>query len=251
VLIEEDNMRFQDKVVIVTGGAQGIGYEIALQFAKERARLAIFDVNEEQLNQALTNLKVHSQVLGLKVDVTNLEEVEKNINKIIDNFGRVDILVNNAGITRDNLLLRLSENDWDRVISVNLKGAFNCVKAVSKPMIKQRYGKIINISSVIGIMGNAGQVNYAASKAGLIGVTKSLAKELGSRNITVNAVAPGYIRTAMTDKLDDKIKERMFQLIPLGRFGEASDVAKAVLFLASSDADYITSQVLVVDGGLV
>ncbi|MDP2924312.1 MAG: 3-oxoacyl-[acyl-carrier-protein] reductase [Candidatus Omnitrophota bacterium] len=244
-------MRFQGKVALVTGGAQGIGKEIVLQFSKEGAKLVIFDVNEESLSQAAKDLSAYCEVLALKVDVTSLEEVEKNINKIIDNFGRVDILVNNAGITRDNLLLRLSESDWDKVLSVNLKGAFNCIKAISRPMVKQRYGKIINISSVIGIMGNAGQVNYAASKAGLIGVTKSLAKELGSRNITVNAVAPGYIRTAMTDKLDEKIKEKMFQLIPLGRFGEPSDVAKAVLFLASSDADYITSQVLVVDGGLV
>ena len=244
-------MRFQDKVVIVTGGAQGIGKEIALHFAKEKATVVIFDLNEVQLEEAVKELKIHSQVLALKVDVTNLSDVEINVNKIIDNFKRVDILINNAGITKDNLLLRLSENDWDKVIAVNLKGAFNCIKALSKFMVKQRYGKIVNISSVIGIMGNAGQVNYAASKAGLIGVTKSLAKELGSRNITVNAVAPGYIKTAMTDKLDDKIKEEMFKRIPLGRFGEPSDVAKGVLFLASSDADYITSQVLVVDGGLV
>ena len=244
-------MRFQDKVVIVTGGAQGIGKEIALQFAKEKATIVIFDLNDAQLEETTKELKAYSQALGLKVDVTNSLEVEINVNKIIDNFKRVDILVNNAGITKDNLLLRLSENDWDKVIAVNLKGAFNCIKVLSKFMVKQRYGKIVNISSVIGIMGNAGQVNYAASKAGLISVTKSLAKELGSRNITVNAVAPGYIKTAMTDKLDDRIKEEMFKRIPLGRFGEPSDVAKSVLFLASSDADYITSQVLVVDGGLI
>jgi len=244
-------MRFQDKVVIVTGGAQGIGKEIALQFAKEKATIVIFDLNDALLEETTKELKAYSQALALKVDVTNMVEVEINVNKIIDNFKRVDILVNNAGITKDNLLLRLSENDWDKVIAVNLKGAFNCIKVLSKFMVKQRYGKIVNISSVIGIMGNAGQVNYAASKAGLIGVTKSLAKELGSRNITVNAVAPGYIKTAMTDKLDDRIKEEMFKRIPLGRFGEPSDVAKSVLFLASSDADYITSQVLVVDGGLI
>ena len=244
-------MRFADKVVIVTGGAQGIGKEIALQFAKEKAKVIIFDLNDEQLAATEAELKTYSEATALKVDVTNLEEAEKNVNKIIDNFKRVDILVNNAGITRDNLLLRLSENDWDKVITVNLKGAFNCMKAVSRFMVKQRYGKIVNISSVIGIMGNAGQINYAASKAGLIGVTKSLAKELGSRNVTVNAVAPGYIKTAMTDKLDDRVKEEMFKRIPLGRFGEPSDVAKAVLFLASPDADYITSQVLVVDGGLI
>lgn len=244
-------MRFQDKVALVTGGAQGIGKEIALQFAQEKAKVALFDVNEEQLKSAVEELQKHTQTIGFKVDVTNLEEVEKNVNKVIDNFGRVDILVNNAGITRDNLLLRLSENDWDKVLGVNLKGAFNCIKIVSRLMLKQRYGKIVNISSVIGIMGNAGQVNYAASKAGLIGVTKSLAKELGSRNITVNAVAPGYIKTQMTDKLDEKIKEKMLQMIPLARLGEPRDVAKAVLFLSSADADYITSQVLVVDGGLI
>ncbi len=244
-------MHFENKVVIVTGGAQGIGKEIALQFAKEKATVIIFDLNDAQLEETAKELNVHSRAQGFRVDVTNMAEVEINVNKIIDNFKRVDILINNAGITKDNLLLRLSENDWDKVIAVNLKGAFNCIKALSRHMLKARYGKIVNISSVIGIMGNAGQVNYAASKAGLIGVTKSLAKELGSRNITVNAVAPGYIKTAMTDKLDDKIKEEMFKRIPLGRFGEPSDVAKAVLFLASSDADYITSQVLVVDGGLV
>ena len=244
-------MRFTDKVVIVTGGAQGIGKEIALQFAKEKAKVIIFDLNDEQLAATESELKAYCEATALKVDVTNLEEAEKNVNKIIDNFKRIDILVNNAGITRDNLLLRLSESDWDKVLTVNLKGAFNCIKAVSRFMVKQRYGKIVNISSIIGIMGNAGQINYAASKAGLIGVTKSLAKELGSRNITVNAVAPGYIKTAMTDKLNDSIKEEMFKRIPLGRFGEPSDVAKAVLFLASSDADYITSHVLVVDGGLI
>jgi 3-oxoacyl-[acyl-carrier protein] reductase len=244
-------MRFQNKVVLITGGAQGIGKEIALHFAKEKAKVVLFDMVEEKLNETVKEISVYTQAMGLKVDVTKLEEVEKNINKIIDNFGRVDILVNNAGITRDNLLLRLSENDWDSVLAVNLKGAFNCVKTVIKPMVKQRYGKIVNISSIIGIMGNPGQINYAASKAGLIGITKSLAKEVGSRNINVNAVAPGYIRTAMTDKLEDKYKQEMFKRIPLAKFGEPADVAKAVLFLASADADYITGQVLVVDGGLV
>ena len=244
-------MRFKDKVVVVTGAAQGIGKEIALEFAKEGAKVAIFDLNKEQLEATTKELSTHSQALGLVVNVTDLEDVQRNINKIIDNFSRVDIVINNAGITRDNLVLRLSESDWDKVIEVNLKGAFNVVKASIKPMVKQRYGRIVNISSIIGIMGNPGQLNYAASKAGLIGLTKTLAKELGGRNITVNAVAPGYIRTAMTEALDDKVKEQMFERIPLGRFGEPADVAKAVLFLTSSDADYITGQVLVVDGGLV
>jgi len=244
-------MRFQDKVVVVTGGGQGIGKEIALNFALEGAKLAVLDVNDVELSAVVKELSNHTQACGYKVDVTKLADVETVFNKIIDNFGRVDILINNAGITRDNLVLRISESDWDAVLNVNLKGAFNCVKAVVKPMVKQRYGKIVNISSVIGIMGNPGQINYAASKAGLIGITKTLAKELGSRNICVNAVAPGYIQTAMTDKLPDAVKQEMFKRIPMGRFGEPKDVAKAVLFLASGEADYVTGQVLVVDGGLV
>lgn len=244
-------MRFQDKIVVVTGGAQGIGKEIAVGFAKEKAKVVIFDVNDEQLEQTVGELKGYTEAALAKVDVTNLGEVEKNINKIIDNFGRVDILVNNAGITRDNLFLRLSESDWDKVLAVNLKGAFNCVKAVNRAMLKQRSGKIINISSIIGIVGNFGQANYAASKAGMIGLTKSLAREFGARGVNVNAVAPGYIRTAMTEKLDERIKEEMLKRIPLARMGEPGDVAKAVLFLASSDADYITGQVIVVDGGMI
>ena len=244
-------MRFKDKIAIITGGAQGIGKEIALEFAKQGAKVVIFDLSQDQLNETVKQLNTLSESQGFKVDVTDLEEVQKSINKAIDNFGRIDILINNAGITKDSLILRLSENDWDKVLEVNLKGAFNTTKTAVKYMVKQRYGRIINISSVIGIMGNPGQVNYAASKAGLIGITKTLAKELGVRGITVNAIAPGYIKTAMTNKLDDKVKEEMFKRIPLGRFGEPSDVAKAALFLASSDADYITGQVLVVDGGLV
>lgn len=244
-------MSFEDKVVLVTGGAQGIGKEIALEFAKQKAKVVLFDVNAQVLNAAVEEIKQYSQCQAFTVDVTNLAEVEVNINKIIDNLGRVDILINNAGVTRDNIILRLSEKDWDMVLGVNLKGAFNCIKALSKFMVKNRSGKIINISSVIGIMGNPGQVNYAASKAGLIGITKTLAKELGSRGITVNAVAPGYIKTAMTDQLDDKVKDYMLDRIPLGRFGQPLDVAKAVMFLASTDAEYITGQVLVVDGGLV
>ncbi|OPX29823.1 MAG: beta-ketoacyl-ACP reductase [Candidatus Omnitrophica bacterium 4484_171] len=244
-------MRFEGKVVIVTGGAQGIGKEIALGFSKEKAKVVIFDVDKESLARAEKELNSYSEVRGLLVDVVSLEDVEKNINKVIDKFSRVDILVNNAGITRDNLVLRLSENDWDKVLAVNLKGAFNCIKASVKFMVKQRYGRIVNISSIIGIMGNPGQVNYGASKAALIGITRTLSKELGSRNITVNAIAPGYIDTAMTQKLDDKVKNEMFARIPLRRFGKPSDVANAVLFMASNDASYINGQVLVVDGGLM
>ena len=244
-------MRFEGKVVIVTGGAQGIGKEIALGFSKEKAKVVIFDVNRDSLAQTEKELSAYSEALGLPVDVVSLDDVEKNINKVIDKFSRVDILVNNAGITRDSLVLRLSENDWDKVLAVNLKGAFNCIKSSAKFMVKQRYGRIINISSIIGIMGNPGQVNYGASKAALIGVTKTLSKELGSRNITVNAIAPGYIDTAMTQRLGDKVKEEMFSRIPLRRFGTPSDVANAVLFMASNDASYINGQVLVVDGGLM
>ena len=244
-------MRFQDKVAIVTGGAQGIGKEIALEFVRGKAKVVLFDVNEAVLAQTKQELSQYSEVEIARVDVTNLANVEENINKVVDKLGRVDILVNNAGITRDNLMLRLSESDWDSVIAVNLKGTFNCAKVVSRIMLKQRTGKIINISSVIGVMGNAGQINYSASKAGVIGITKSLAKEIGSRNITVNAVAPGYIKTAMTDKLDPKYTEALLARIPLGHMGMPADVAKAVAFLASSDADYITGQVLVVDGGMI
>ncbi len=244
-------MKFKDKVVIVTGGAQGIGREIALEFSRQGAKVAIFDINPDTLLGTETELKKMGEAASFVVNVVSLSDVEKNVNKVIDKFSRVDILVNNAGITRDNLALRLSESDWDSVLAVNLKGAFNCVKATMKSMVKQRYGRIVNISSVIGIMGNPGQLNYAASKAGLIGLTKTLAKELGSRNVTVNAVAPGYIQTKMTDVLDEKVKEQMLSRIPLKKMGTPQDVAKAVSFLASADADYITGQVLVVDGGLI
>ncbi|MCD6228022.1 MAG: 3-oxoacyl-[acyl-carrier-protein] reductase [Candidatus Omnitrophica bacterium] len=242
-------MEFREGVAIVTGGAQGIGKEISKHFLNRGVCVAVFDVNSTLLTQVKEELN-SPNLLTFCVDVTKLEEVENNVNKVIDKAGKVDILVNNAGITRDNLILRLSEEDWDKVLEVNLKGAFNCTKAVLRYMVKQRYGKIINISSIIGLIGNVGQANYGASKAGLIGFTKSLAKELGSRNICINCVAPGFIKTAMTDRLSDKVKEKMLERIPLNRFGTPTDVAGAVLFLASSLADYITGQVLVVDGGM-
>ena len=241
----------EGKTVLITGAAQGIGRQIALYFAKQKARVVLFDLNEEGLKEAKTELERYSECQYYAIDVTDGQQVEETINKIIDKFSKIDILVNNAGITRDNLTLRLSENDWDKVLGVNLKGAFLCSKSCAKYMIKQRYGKIINISSIIGIVGNAGQINYSASKAGLIGLTKSLAKELGSRNICVNAVAPGYIQTKMTDILPAKVKEEMLKRIPLNRFGTPSDVSGTVLFLAQEAANYITGQILIVDGGMI
>jgi len=244
-------MNFEGKVVLVTGAAQGIGREIALSFAREKAKVVLFDLQEEKLASVQKELSSYSEIVYFAVDVTDLPKVEEAVNKIIDKFSRIDILVNNAGITRDNLILRLKEEDWDKVIAINLKGVFNCSKAVARFMLKQRAGKIVNISSVIGIMGNAGQTNYGASKAGIIGFTKSLAKELGPRGICVNAVAPGYIQTAMTDKLPEEVKKKMLAMIPLGRFGKPEDIAAAVLFLASEASSYITGKVLTVDGGML
>ena len=245
-------MKLQGKVALVTGGARGIGRAIALKFAQEGADVAVCDVNKALAQATCAEIEaLGRKALALEADVTVFVKAKETVNKILDKLGKVDILVNNAGITRDNLLLRMSDAEWDAVLNVNLKGAFNCIKAVSRPMIKQRSGKIVNIASIIGIIGNAGQANYAASKAGLIALTKSAAKELASRNITINAVAPGFIQTEMTAKLPDEYKEKMKQAIPLNKFGTPDDVAEACLFLASSDADYITGQTIVVDGGRV
>jgi 3-oxoacyl-[acyl-carrier protein] reductase len=245
-------MIFKDRVCLVTGGARGIGREIALAFAKAGSDIALCDVNPEALDAA----KKEIEALGRKaetfvVDVTNLSQVEDMINKTLDKFQKIDILINNAGITRDALIVRMSEQDFDSVIAVNLKGTFNCTKAVSKVMMKQRYGKIVSIASIIGMMGNAGQANYAASKAGIIGITKSVAKELASRNVNVNAIAPGFIETDMTAKLPENVKAQMLSLIPLNRFGKASDVAELAMFLASDASSYITGQVIKIDGGMV
>lgn len=242
---------FRGKVIVITGGAQGIGKQIASDFLEQGACLNIFDVNADILQAAKSDLSTNREVDTFVVDVTNLARVEEAVDKIIDKYGKIDILVNNAGITRDNLLIRLKEEDWDAVLAVNLKGVYNCSKAVLKYMVKKRAGKIINISSVIALMGNPGQANYGASKAAIIGFTKSLAKEVASRNICVNAIAPGYIQTAMTDKLSDEVKNKMLEVIPMRRFGEATDVSNLALFLASSYTDYITGKVIVVDGGMV
>jgi 3-oxoacyl-[acyl-carrier protein] reductase len=250
--MEGDFMDLKGKVAFVTGGAQGIGKEIAVAFARHSADLIIGDINQSVLESTVRELRqLGGKADGYMLDVSSMASCEEAVKKAIDKFGRIDILVNNAGITRDNLLLRMSEEDFDRVIRINLKGTFNCTKVLSRVMMKQRYGRIINIASVIGLIGNAGQVNYAASKAGIIGVTKSVAKELASRNVTVNAIAPGFIRTEMTDVLPEEVRAKMLETIPLKRPGMPADVANAALFLASEYSSYITGQVLVVDGGMV
>ncbi len=244
-------MKLEGKVALVTGGARGIGREIALLFAKEGADVVICDVNLETASATQKEIEaLGRRSMSFQTDVTLLKSIEEMVNLVLDNFKHLDILVNNAGITKDNLLLRMSEEDWDKVLAVNLKGVFNCTKAVSRSMIKQRYGKIINIASIIGIMGNAGQANYAASKGGIISFTNSIARELPSRHVNANAVAPGFIQTAMTDKLTQEQRTAMLANIPLNRLGVPGDVAQACLFLASSESDYITGQTIVVDGGM-
>ena len=242
----------EGKIALVTGGARGIGREIALHFAAQGANVAICDVNLEQAEQTLQDIKkLGREGLALKTDVTDIKDVQVMVDKILDKLGKLDILINNAGVTKDGLILRMSEEDWDKVIAVNLKGAFLCTKVVAKVMLKQRFGKIVNLASIIGIMGNAGQANYAASKAGIIGLTKSVAKELAARGICVNAIAPGFIKTEMTAKLSEDVQKKMLQAIPLGRFGEPKDVADLALFLSSESSSYITGQVIKIDGGML
>ncbi|MDI6807662.1 MAG: 3-oxoacyl-[acyl-carrier-protein] reductase [Candidatus Eisenbacteria bacterium] len=238
------------KTVIVTGGAQGIGKAICLSFAGEGANVVVADMNGEEGQRTADEIKkIGTGGHFCKVDVSRSEESEGLAEEAERTFSPVHILVNNAGVTRDSLLLRMSESDWDLVINVNLKGTFNCTRAVLKQMARQRYGRIVNITSVVGMRGNAGQANYSASKAGIIGFTKSVAKEVASRGITVNAIAPGFIDTPMTQALSEKAREDLFRLIPGGQAGAPQDVANAVLFFASNEASYITGQVLNVDGG--
>lgn len=244
-------MKLSQKVAVITGAARGIGRAIAETMAEEGAKIVLADLLPE-VQQTAEDLKARGfDVIAVMGNVSKTEDAESLINEALKTYGRIDILVNNAGITRDNLLMRMSEEDWDAVLTVNLKGTFNVTKAAVRSLIKQRSGSIINIASVIGLMGNAGQANYAASKAGVIAFTKSMAKELGARTIRVNAIAPGFIRSKMTEILTDDVKNSMLKAIPLGVFGEPENVAKAAVFLASDDANYITGQVLQVDGGMV
>jgi len=245
-------MNLKDKVALVTGSARGIGREIALTLAREGADLLLTDIDEAGIAQLAQEIKaLGNKALAVKADVADPLAVEELVAKGMAEFGRLDILVNNAGIARDNLIIRMKDEEWDQVLTVNLKSAFLLSRAVGKIMLKQKSGRIVNISSVVGLMGNPGQVNYAASKAGLIGFTKSLARELASRGITVNAVAPGFIQTAMTDKLPPEARDRLAAAIPLGFLGESRDVAQAVAFLAGDSARYLTGQVINVDGGMV
>ena len=244
-------MELIGKVALITGGAQGIGKAIALLLARNGADIVVTDVNLERAEETSGEIQaLGRKSMALKADVSRLAEVDALVQTVVEKFGRIDILVNNAGIARDKLILRMTEEDWDAVLGVNLKGTFNCTKAVIKHMSKQRSGKVVNIASVVGEMGNAGQANYSASKAGVIGLTKTLAREFAQRGININAIAPGYIQTPMTDALPEKAKEELKRMIPMERLGQPEDVARAVLFLVSEASSYITGHVLNVNGGI-
>ncbi|MFD2638241.1 3-oxoacyl-[acyl-carrier-protein] reductase [Piscibacillus salipiscarius] len=241
------------KVALVTGASRGIGKAIALELASKGANVVVNYAGSQERAEAVAQeiKQLGQEAVAVQANVASPDEVKQLVKTTTDEFGSIDILVNNAGITRDNLLMRMKEDEFDDVIDTNLKGVFNCVKAVTRPMMKQRGGKIVNVASVVGVTGNPGQTNYVAAKAGVIGMTKSVAKELAARNINVNAVAPGFITTDMTDALSDEAKQGMHDMIPLNRLGEPEDVARVVRFLASEDSDYITGQTIHVDGGMV
>jgi 3-oxoacyl-[acyl-carrier protein] reductase len=244
-------MELKGKVALVTGAAQGIGKAVTLMLARQGADVIVADVNLEKAEETAREVQaLGQQAMAVKLDVTRLQDVEATVETTLQKFGKIDILINNAGIARDKLILRMTEEDWDAVLGVNLKGTFNCTKAVIKQMSKQRSGKIVNIASVVGEMGNPGQANYAASKAGVIGFTKTIAREFAQRGINVNAIAPGYIQTPMTDSLPEKAKEELKRMIPMERLGQPEDVAQAVLFLVSEASGYITGNVLKVNGGI-
>jgi len=245
-------MNLSKRVAIVTGSGQGIGREIAMTLAEHGASVVISDINTTSANEVAAEIVARNgESIAITADVTVQEEVASLVDQTVSSFGQIDILVNNAGITRDTLLLRMSSTDWDQVLAINLKGAFLCTQAVVRHMLKQRWGRIINIASVVGLIGNAGQANYAAAKAGLIGLTKTTAREVAARGVTANAIAPGFIDTGMTRKLSDNAKQEFLRQIPLGYAGLPKDVANAVAFLASEEAHYITGHVLNVDGGMV
>ena len=244
-------MNLKNRVAIVTGGGQGIGKKICLRLAENEAKVAVFDVNEELSQEVVKKIKAKGgDALAVKVDVAKYEEVNEATRQVIDKFKGIDILINNAGITKDSLLLRMKEEDWNRVLQVNLNGAFNCLKAVLRYMMRQKYGRVVNISSIIGIRGNIGQANYSASKAGIIGLTKSAAREVGRYGITVNAVAPGFIDTAMTRRLNKEAVDAIISQVPLRRMGKPGEVASLVTYLVSEKAAYITGEVIKIDGGM-
>ncbi|AME05318.1 MULTISPECIES: 3-oxoacyl-[acyl-carrier-protein] reductase [Bacillus] len=242
-----------EKTAVVTGASRGIGRAIALDLAKNGCNVVVnYSGSEAKANEVVDEIKsLGRNAIAVKADVSNSEEVQNMMKEAVAEFSSIDILVNNAGITKDNLLMRMKENEWDDVININLKGVFNCTKAVTRQMMKQRSGRIINVSSIVGVSGNPGQANYVAAKAGVIGLTKSSAKELASRNITVNAIAPGFISTDMTDKLSKEVQDEMLKQIPLARFGDPSDISSVVTFLASEGSRYMTGQTLHIDGGMV
>ena len=245
-------MSLQGKCALVTGGSRGIGRAVCLELARQGARVAVNYAGNAAAAEGTVKAcqDLGAEAFAIQGEVADPAACDAMVKEVLSRFGRVDILVNNAGVTRDGLMLTMKESDWDTVLDTNLKGAFQCMKAVYRPMMKQKYGRVVNLSSIVGVRGNAGQANYAASKAGLIGLTKSMAKELAARNVTVNAVAPGFIDTDMTAALPEKAREAMLASIPMGRLGQAEDVARAVAFFAGDESAYVTGQVLCVDGGM-